>query len=133
MAFRKMVLKTFAMSTYNTTQLGCMSKVTWTPWTTTSRPPLTITLNWQGDKWVEKMSWNYKHKVLFTNWYMTSPITITRRIRSIPTHSFATCVQINHFCHYQYDYPPSHMVKNLLVIYLTTKWFNVTYATTTCN
>jgi hypothetical protein len=27
-----------------------------------------------------------------------------QRILSIPTHLFATCVQINHFCNYQCNY-----------------------------
>ncbi len=32
-------------------------------------------------------------------------------IMSIPTHVFATSIQINYFCDFKYDYPSKHLVK----------------------
>jgi hypothetical protein len=34
-------------------------------------------------------------------------------ILSIPTHAFATCVQINHFCDFKSNCPPWHLVKTI--------------------
>jgi hypothetical protein len=32
-------------------------------------------------------------------------------IMSMPTHVFATSIQINHFCDFKYDYLSKHLVK----------------------
>jgi hypothetical protein len=50
MVVREMVLKTFAMSTWSTTQLGLASKMAQISWTMASQLFLTTTLNLYGDK-----------------------------------------------------------------------------------
>ncbi len=39
-------------------------------------------------------------------------------ILSIPTHAFATFIQINCFCDFRYDYPSRHLVKRLVVSHI---------------
>jgi hypothetical protein len=65
--------------------------------------------------------------VPINDWYMT-PLVLSnvfgggitqeplQGILSIPTHVFATFVQINHFCNFWYNCPPWHLVK-LINIY----------------
>ncbi len=71
-------VEAFATSIYSTTQLGWTFKTIQTPWTITSHPPFIITPNWWNDKWMQKISQNYMHKVLLTNQYKTSPAIINR-------------------------------------------------------
>lgn len=70
------MLKMFVTSTYNTTHLGWALRVAWILCTISSHLPLITTLNWSRHKWVENVSWNWRHKALLTNWDTTSPIVI---------------------------------------------------------
>jgi hypothetical protein len=71
-------LKVFATSNWRTTQSKWKFKVHMMPWITISQPPLVATLNWCVEKCVTKVSWNWRHKTGFVNWYIVSPIAMER-------------------------------------------------------
>jgi hypothetical protein len=72
--------------------------------------------------WFLKLSWTQLEKLQTSTLHQVS----LQVIMFVPTHAFATYIQINHFYDYRCDYPPQHLVKTTCS---HIKWFVVAYVT----